>query len=173
MFKLVFCMAILGAAPAWAADGVGVVGELEQSSTLPPKEKVAFATAAVDEIAAAEKTINKLLESARKDGDKDAVECLERKLTPVRSLLEVSRHSSNAMQSHLAANDLVHADQEYRKVAVALSKAREFVQEAQACVGKKGASKGKSDTELVAESQDIVDVTDAIIEPPVEVTTPG
>jgi hypothetical protein len=128
-------------APA-RADTPGVAGTLEQSSSTTAKEKVDFAASAVKEIDAAVVTVQKLLDQAQKEKNTEQIECLQRKLTPLKALAEVSKNSSNALQQFLASNDAVHADLEYRKIAVALSKARDFLAEAQACVGETGARRG-------------------------------
>lgn len=140
--RLVFLLAAgLLAGPA-LADTPGIAGSLEQSSSTTAKEKVEFATGAVKEIDAAVATVQKLLDQATKDKNTEQVECLQRKLTPLRALAEVSKASANTLQQFIASNDAVHADLEYRKIAVALSKARDFLAEAQACVGETGARRG-------------------------------
>lgn len=138
-------LALLLSAPA-AAQEAGISGELEQSATTTPREKTEFADGALSEIEAAVKTVEGLLKDAENAKEKNAeqIECLTRKLTPLQALFEVSRQSNNAMKQFLAANDTVHADQEFRKVAVALTKAREFLAEAQACVGDTGVERGDS-----------------------------
>ena len=55
------------------------------------------------------------------------------------------------MEQHLAASDLAHADQEYRQLAVLLSRAREFLVEAQQCVKGAGSTKGKTASSLTAD----------------------
>lgn len=140
--RLVFLLAVGFLAGPALADTPGVAGTLEQSSAATPKEKVEFAASAVKEIDAAVATTQKLLDQATKDKNTEQVECLQRKLTPLRALSEVSKASSNTLTQLLANNDSVHADLEYRKIAVALSKARDFLAEAQACVGETGARRG-------------------------------
>lgn len=125
------------------ADTPGISGELEQSSTTSPKEKVAFSEAAIIEIGGAMRTVEKLLEEAQKEKNVEHVECLTRKLTPLKALYEVSRQSNTVMQQALSVSDAVHADQEFRKVAVALTKSRDFLVEAQACVGDNGVKRGE------------------------------
>jgi hypothetical protein len=160
MRSLGLLVAVLGAtlvaAPAFA-DTPGIAGELEQSTTTSPKEKVEFADAAVSEIDAAVKTVEKLLDQAQKDKNVEHIECLTRKLTPMRALHEVSQQSSNTMRLALAGNDAAHADQEFRKVAVALTKAREFLAEAQACVGDTGAQHGESSATVTDNTDSLVD----------------
>jgi len=148
MRRIVMLVATLGALSSSAAyaQESGVSGELEQSATTSPREKTEFADGALAEIEGAVRTVEGLLKDAEAAKEKNAeqIECLVRKLTPMKSLSEVSRQSSNTMKQYLAANDTVHADQEFRKVAVALTKSREFLAEAQACVGDSGVQRGDS-----------------------------
>ncbi len=169
MRRIVALAAVLGslvASPAFAQE-TGVSGELEQSATTTPREKTEFADGALAEIEAAVKTVEGLLKDAESAKDKNAevIECLTRKLTPMRALLEVSRQSSNTMKQFLASNDTVHADQEFRKVAVALTKSREFLAEAQACVGDTGVERGDSSATLTDGGENNVDETDV---PPID-----
>lgn len=148
------------AAPVAYAATNGVVGELEQSSTSTPKEKLDFATKATEEIDSAVKTVEKLLEQAKKENDKEAIECLNRKLTPMRALREVATMTSNNMQQFLASNDTVHTEQEFRKIAVALTKTREFLAEAQQCVAASGGQPGKTASSVSSSTEDLIDVSD-------------
>ena len=115
--------------------------QLEQSPGSTADDKVKFALAALNEIGGAVRTTETLLEKAQKDKDKNTeeIECLQRKLTPMKGMQDVSSVSANSLQSYVAARDAVHTDQEYRKIAVALAKTRDFLAEAQACVGEVGA----------------------------------
>ena len=115
--------------------------QLEQSPGNTPDDKVQFALAALNEIVAAVRTTEGLLEKAQKEKDKNTeeIECLQRKLTPMKGMQDVSAVSASSLQSYAAAKDPVHTDQEYRKIAVALAKTRDFLAEAQACVGEAGA----------------------------------
>jgi hypothetical protein len=139
------------------AQTPGITGELEQSATTSPKEKTEFADAAVAEIEGAVKTVENLLGDAEKEKNVEEMECISRKLTPLRALFEVSRQSSNTMRLSLASNDGVHAEQEFRKVAVALTKAREFLAEAQACTGDTGVERGDSSSTVTETSENPID----------------
>ncbi|MDP2317271.1 MAG: hypothetical protein Q8P41_30570 [Pseudomonadota bacterium] len=173
MRRLSFLFGVMGVALATPsfAQTPAISGELEQSSTTSPKEKTQFADGALAEIDGAVKTVEGLLADAEKEKNVEEIECLTRKLTPMRALLEVSKQSNTTMRQSLAANDAVHADQEFRKVAVALTKAREFLAEAQACTGDAGVERGDSsstvtdnnDNEIDAD----VDIPD-ILDPPGE-----
>lgn len=154
--SLLGVMGLLLAAPAFAQTP-GISGELEQSSTTSPKEKTQFTDAALAEIEGSVKTVEGLLADAEKEKNVEEIECLTRKLTPMRALLEVSRQSGNTMRQALASNDTVHADQEFRKVAVALTKAREFLAEAQACTGDTGVERGDSNSTVTDNTDNTVD----------------
>lgn len=160
----------LSLAPAEAATP-GVAGTLEQSSSTSAKEKVEFARAAVEEIGSAVKTVEKLLEQAQKEKNVEHIECLTRKLTPLRALYEVTRQSNTTMQAALAASDSVHADQEFRKVAVALTKSRDFLAEAQACVGDAGVKRGDASVSINEGGENLV--SDSNVEGEIDVEPPG
>lgn len=164
MTSLLLPLLLTLAGPAHAATP-GISGQLEQSSTTSPKEKVEFARSAIEEISASVKTVEKLLEQAQKDKNVEHIECLTRKLTPLRALYEVSRQSSNTMQESLAASDNIHADQEFRKIAVALTKARDFLAEAQACVGDSGIRRGESSVSVNETLESLVGMEDIETEP--------
>lgn len=149
------------ASPAFAQEA-GISGELEQSATTTPREKAEFADGALAEIEGAVKTVETLLKDAESAKDKniERIECLTRKLTPLKALSEVARQSANSMKQYLAANDGVHADQEFRKIAVALTKAREFLAEAQACVGDSDTERGESSATVTDGGDNYVDEDD-------------
>lgn len=167
--SLLGVVGLLVAAPA-LAKMPGISGELEQSATASPKEKTLFADAALAEIEDAVKSVEGLLNNAEREKDVEEIECLTRKLTPMRSLLGVSRASSTTLVQSLALNDTVHADQEYRKVAVALGKTREFLTEAQACTGDAGVERGDSTASVTDNGDNSIDADSDIpeIEVPVE-----
>jgi hypothetical protein len=161
LFPLVVLLGLAG--PAFA-DTPGVSGELEQSSSTTPRQKAEFADGAVDEIQVAVRTVEGLLADAQKEKNTEQIECLTRKLTPMRELSEVSQTSSNSMKAALASNDAVHADQEFRQVAVALTKTREFLAEAQACVGEAGVKRGSSSATVTDNGVSLVQEGDVAID---------
>ena len=158
-------------AMAWAA-GPGVEGEIDQSTTSTPEEKATYASKAVEEIDAAVVTVTKLRDEAKKQKLQEAVDCLERKLTPLKAILEVAKASNGAMTRALADSDTVHAEAEFRKLAVAVSKAREFVQDAQQCVGSPDARSGKTTTSIASNDKDLIEASDfeEIIDVPPEIS---
>ncbi len=150
---------------ALAADpeGAGVVGQLEQSGTTTPAEKAEFARSALQEMEDAVERVQKLYEQADRESAENKEElkdCLQKKLTPMQAMVDVSRASSASMQSALGTNDMVHADQEFRKIAVALSKTREFLTDALSCGGSTGGDKARSVSTLTRVGEDYAEVTD-------------
>ena len=119
--------------PAQAQDPTGVSSELERTASTSPQEKITYAENSNAEIREGEKQISRLLEQARKDGDTEAIECLINRLTSVRALLQVSEGAESAMRSAITAGEEEKANHEFRKIAVAVSKTRMLLAEAQRC----------------------------------------
>ena len=134
----------LASGAAYAQDTPDAAGQLESAAATTPKEKMDFATSALAEMSASEKTVRKMLEQAQKEGESAAskVQCLNNKLASIRALQEVSDGANRSMQESLAANQNELADFHYRKIAVAITKVRQFVAEAEACMGQNGTTGG-------------------------------
>lgn len=140
--------------PASAQDGeIGVVGDLERVASTSPEEKIDYASSANAEVDEVVKAITKLVEAARRDSDVEQQQCLSNKLTAVRALRGVSESAESAMQQRLEAGDLERADHEFRKIAVALAKARQLMAEAERCTDS-GALRDGSTT-LVVEGGEV------------------
>ena len=60
----------------------------------------------------------------------------------LRALYEVSQAAEEALESALRAGDNDRAEHEFRKITVALTKVRQFVAEAEACVGENDTAPG-------------------------------
>ncbi len=118
-----------------ATPAPGVSAALEQARTTAPQEKLAYGETAVTDIDAWVKAIDVTLAAAQKTGDTQRVECLSRRVTPMRVLLEVARTSRDGLGGHLGRNEAVQADREWRKIAVAHGKAAQLRQDAAACTG--------------------------------------
>jgi hypothetical protein len=146
-----FAVALASAIPALAhAQAIDASGQLEAAATTSPKEKMEFATGALGEMAAAEKTVRKLLEQAQKEGESATakIQCLNNKLASIRALQEVSDGANGSIQESLAANQNELADFHFRKIAVALTKVRQFVAEAEACMGQTGTTGGTESIDI-------------------------
>lgn len=149
---------------ALAADPEGaVVGQLEQSNTMTPAQKEEFGRSAVAEMEEAVGRVQKLLDQADRESSESREElkdCLGKKLTPMKAMLEVGRSANSAMLQAIGSGDAVHADQEFRKVAVALSKTREFLSDALSCGGSTGGDKARTVSTLTREGEDYAEVAD-------------
>jgi hypothetical protein len=145
-----------GAASTWApvvqAQDPGVTGSLEQTSSSSPQEKEAFVDAAMTEIKAITKGISKSLEDAEREQDLVRSSCLTKKKASVSTLVEVAEQAQAQMNAYLADGETEKADFEFRKIAVALSKARQFSAEADAaCMGASGTQSGVTDVQVTIE----------------------
>lgn len=118
-----------------AQDPTGVSSSLEQTASTSPEEKLAYAASSVQEIKDAVKIIEKLLEQtqAKKDSDADAVQCLVNRLTSVRALLQVAEGAETSLKEALNSGEEERANHEFRKIAVARTKTRVLLAEAQRC----------------------------------------
>jgi hypothetical protein len=154
-------------ADAIAQDPTGVSSDIERTETTSPQEKITYAENSNQEIREAEKEIAKLLETAQKEGDAEAVECLVNRLTSVRALLQVSEAAEIAMKDALAGGDDERANHEFRKIAVAISKTRMLLAEAQRCSSDQSLQSGATITEWEVEGGDPASP------PPPEITDVG
>jgi alanyl-tRNA synthetase len=144
----------LASGAAYAQDTTDAAGQLESAAATTPKEKMDFATSAVAEMSASEKTVRKMLEQAQKEGESAAskVQCLNNKLASIRALQEVSDGANRSMQESLAANQTEMADFHFRKIAVAITKVRQFVAEAEACMGQNGTTGGTESIDVTGDT---------------------
>ena len=146
--SLVVLMVSLVSGVAWAQD-TEISGELESmSANMTPDQKLAFSEDARREIDESSKRVAKMLEQAQKEGAADdVIQCLTNKLASIRALQEVTGTAELAMKEALATNQQSRAGYEFRKIAVSLSKVRQFVAEAEACIQTGGNLKSKTFTE--------------------------
>jgi hypothetical protein len=154
-------LALLVVGTALAQDPSGVSSEIERTATTSPEEKIAYAEASNEEIAEAEKQIARMLDQARKDGDAEAIECLISRLTSVRALQQVALKAQTSMADALAAGEEEKANHEFRKIAVAVSKTRMLLAEAQRCASEQALESGDT---LVDWETSLVDDDDPIDE---------
>jgi hypothetical protein len=155
----------LGQDPTTASD-------LEMAASSTPQDKIAYAESANAEINEAVRQINRLLEQARKESDADAIECLISRFTSVRALLQVSQSAEISMKNSIAAAEEEKANHEYRKIAVAVSKSRMLLAEAQRCASEDQLESGTTlvdFTTVLGEGGDTlpdVTITTTNLEPP-------
>jgi len=116
------------------AGKTGVAGDLERSSSTTPQEKVKYAADSNSEMRDAVKTVLKMLEGARRESNVEELQCLSNRLTSIRALAQVSEATEITMKESLAKGQQERAAYEFRKIAVALTKTRRLLAEANRCV---------------------------------------
>ncbi len=142
-FAFAFTLAgILSSSSIAMAQDVGATGNLEQSTSTSPSEMVSFANEAVSEMGDAAQDVQKMLAAAEKESDVYQVQCLNKKLSAIAALAQVSESAKASMQDALAAGETERAEQEFRKLAVAQGKVRQFRAEAEACTRDDGTAPG-------------------------------
>ncbi len=155
--------ALLGAG-AFAPDARAedAASQLEQSNVTTDKDKVRFASSAIDEMRETETLLVTRLAAAEKGGDPVEVLCVNNKLSAVRALVQVSEGANAVMQSSLAGGDPQRAEHEFRKVGVALTKVRQLKAEADACSGDDSLTPGVTEVEVTNEGLSESDDTERI-----------
>jgi hypothetical protein len=147
-------LALLGFTPTAQAQD----DQVEAASSTSPKEKLDFAANAIVEMNDGVKTVEKLQEQVTRSGDEELIQCVRIKMASVRALADVSEGANVAMTEALAAGNDERAEFEFRKIAIGLSKVRQFVAEASACVGQGGSVDG--DTEVSVNAQGVAEGDD-------------
>ena len=148
-------------APAFA-QSAGATGEIEASTELSDREKTSFAADALEEMKTADKDVSELLADAERDGDVLTIACLTKKQAAIRSLVMVSESASASMNDAMALGNKPRADAEFRKVAIALSKSRQFRAEAEACSGGGDGASGETVVDVEGDSWGLGDDTSAL-----------
>jgi len=173
---LLFLCALL---PAFAAPTLSSVGttrvqvNLEQASTETPERKKEIAAGALDEIGGAVREVDKLIEQAAKStevGAREAeLQCLQPKASQLKSLQALASKARGDMGTFLASGDTTHADQQVRRVLVALTRSRELLVEARGCRGGDSVVGNRPDVEVTGSSESLVEVSEEdayTVEPP-------
>lgn len=154
-------VALLFAVSAVAATTdtpVGVSSDIERTASTTPEEKIAYAERGNQEIRDAERQMTKLLEQARKDPNgAEAVQCVVSRLTAVRALVQVSMKAEVDMKTALQTGEEERANHEYRKIAVAVSKTRVLLAEANRCLTGEQVESGTTLVDWVAALDEIAD----------------
>jgi hypothetical protein len=136
--------------------------QLEQSSETSPAEKQDFVSNANKEMEAAVKKLTKAMSDAEREREAVQLNCLSKKLSSARTLSEVAESASEAMNAAINENNLDKAEHEFRKIAVALQKTREFAAEGEACLGDAGSAPGVTSVDVSQGNLDDEDDTEPI-----------
>ena len=128
-------LAVFGfSSPTWAQD-YGSNGGLPDPEGMTAKERNDATSGAIREMQGMLSQIVTLLTKAQQEGDPDHIQCVKDKQASSRAMVDVSVMAESAMQEALSGDSPARALTEYRKVSVALTKVRQFLAEAQSCVG--------------------------------------
>ena len=158
-----------------SAEDVEITSAVEQSSSLSMMQKISFVQGAVSGtegwIAGLESQKEKVLKDRALDDEerKAILACYDRVLTPLRSLLEVIRKSGNTMQAYFANGDEVHADLEFRRVAVVYKLATEKQAESIVCTAGTDESSGEQVTSM-EEPESAMGMDEVVVPPNVDVS---
>jgi hypothetical protein len=168
-YIIALAASMLSSTPALAQE-TGVSGQLERSSSTSPQEKLQYAASSNAEMREAVKSVSKLLEAARRESNVERLQCLTNRLTAIRALVQVSEAAEVAMKDALNTGQAERADHEFRKIAVALTKTRQLLAEAERCMDDSGLKSG--DTILQVEGG-VTDEGDDTADVPVDVLDLG
>ncbi len=133
LYLLIVCLLFAPRGDALAQE-TGVRGELERTATTTPQEKLDYAAASLTDVRDALRELQRHADAARRDNEIERLQCLNTRLTSLRTLQTVTESASAAMNAALIAGEAERADHELRKIAVARTKTRELLGEGQACV---------------------------------------
>jgi len=137
------------AAPAFG-QGVSRTSQVQVARSANPAEMAQYVRAALEEMMNGLKSVSRLSEAARREGDDEMLRCVQVKLSNVRALLMVSERANGAMKEAQARASNERAEHEFRKIVVSLAKVRQFVAEAEACMGDVGTTPGTSEVQVDA-----------------------
>jgi len=136
---------LFGAAPGLAQE---TGPQVEIAGTTNPREMSQYVRAALEEMMASMKTVSKLQEAARRESDEEMIRCVQVKLSNIRALMMVSERANGAMKEAQSSSNSQRSEHEFRKIVVSLAKVRQFVAEADACMGDAGSAPGTSDVQV-------------------------
>lgn len=110
-------------------DAFAARGVVEQESTTSPREKMIFAATAISEM----RDMRSELEVMQAASDGDRRVCIEKKVGHVGDLIDASEVASGRIPDALAEGADEAAELEFKKVTVALGRARQMRDDASVC----------------------------------------
>jgi len=142
------CLLILGVSTSAWGQQTSSVEEIPLGAKATPRDMEGFVRGALEEMVTGVKSLTKMVDQARREDDTEKVSCLQTRLSYVRTLLMVSERANGAMKEAQAAGLSTRAEHEFRKVAVAVSKVRQFLAEAESCLGEEGTTPGTTELDV-------------------------
>ena len=146
---LVVVSLLFGTGVAHAQDRTGA-SQVQMAGSANPAEMSQYVRSALEEMMNGLKSVSRLSDAARRESDDEMLRCVQVKLSNVRALLMVSERANGAMKEAQSRSSADRAEHEFRKIVVSLAKVRQFVAEAEACVGDVGSTPGTSEVQVDA-----------------------
>ena len=140
-------MAVGISTPVFAQD-VSSVDAMPLGAKASPADMQNYVRSSLEEMVNGVKSMGKMVEQARREDDSEKLACLQSRLSYVRALLMVSERANGAMKEAVASGLTSRAEHEFRKVAVAVTKVRQFLAEAEACLGEEGTTPGTTELDV-------------------------
>jgi hypothetical protein len=131
LVALAFAVLLPLLAPGAMADTAS--GHLQQSPQLSPEDQARFASMALEEMRATLGEVGRKLEAAERDKAMGAVQCLSNRQATLEVLLLAAEGAQRGLLQALLDDELGAVGHEYRKIAIALQRARGLMAVAEAC----------------------------------------
>ena len=123
--------ALLLSTAALAAEPSGTASEIERTIAMSPQERIAYAEGALEELEQTAITLDEMLAKARGSSDDAAVEYLISKVAAIKALNKVAQAALPKLVQAVDDGNEDMIDHEFRKIAVAISRSRQLLAEAQ------------------------------------------
>lgn len=113
--------------------GAGVV--VSPDARLTFDQMLKYASETVGELEGHLQKVQRSADDAKKQKDLLLLNCLNEKLTDIRSLLKVAETAKAQLEESIARNERDRAEHEFSKVVIARTRGAELVRESEACSG--------------------------------------
>ena len=147
--SMVTALVLFGVGDVYAQDSARS-SQVQMAGSANPAEMAQYVRSALEEMMNGLKSVSRLSDAARRESDEEMLRCVQVKLSNVRALLMVSERANGAMKEAQSRASGDRAEHEFRKIVVSLAKVRQFVAEAEACVGDVGSTPGTSEVQVDA-----------------------
>ena len=146
----VIVLAVLAPGLSSVAGAAGPGSELVEEG-MTTQDMLDYSRSANAEIAGAIKATEKALETANRGGDAGDIDCVKKRLSSIQALQGVAQRATDELTGQLAVAG-PKANHYLDRVAIALSRVRQYASEAQACAGGQDAVEGSTDIQVSADA---------------------
>ena len=154
---LIASLGLTGAPALGQEPGAGVV--VTPDARLSFDQMLKYASETVGELEGHLQKVQRAADDAKKQKDLLLLNCLNEKLTDIRSLLKVAETAKAQLEESIARNERDRAEHEFSKVVIARTRGAELVRESETCSGEGIFSTAEGPT-TVLESGPGGDITD-------------